>query len=65
MSTEECRSRLESLPDLWAKISDAERHAIAEVVFERIDVLGVTDYTFTLTAHARREAGTRPSGRVS
>jgi hypothetical protein len=22
-------------------------------VFERIDVLGVTDYTFTLTAHAK------------
>jgi hypothetical protein len=26
---------------------------IAEAVFERIDVLGVTDYTFTLTAHAK------------
>ena len=43
----------ESLPDLWAKTSDAGRHAIAEAVFERIDVLGVTDYTFTLTAHAK------------
>jgi hypothetical protein len=41
------------LPDLWAKTSDAGRHAIAEAVFERIDVLGVTDYTFTLTAHAK------------
>lgn len=29
------------------------RHAIAETVFERIDVKGVTDYTFTLTAHAK------------
>ena len=38
---------------LWAKISDAGRHAIAEAVFERIDVLGVSDYTFTLTAHAK------------
>jgi len=28
-------------------------HAIAEATFERIDVLGVTDYTFTLTAHAK------------
>ena len=32
---------------------DAGRHAIAEAVFERIDVLGVTDYTFTLTAHVK------------
>ena len=49
----EAREYLESLPDLWAKTSDAGRHAIAEAVFERIDVLGVTDYTFTLTAHAK------------
>jgi hypothetical protein len=49
----EVRAYLESLPDLWAKTSDAGRHAIAEAVFERIDVLGVTDYTFTLTAHAK------------
>jgi hypothetical protein len=49
----EARAYLESLPDLWAKTSDAGRHAIAEAVFERIDVLGVTDYTFTLTAHAK------------
>ncbi|HYL40193.1 MAG TPA: recombinase family protein [Candidatus Binatus sp.] len=49
----EARAYLESLPDLWAKTSDAGRHAIAEAVFERIDVLGATDFTFTLTAHAR------------
>ena len=49
----EARAYLESLPELWAKTSDAGRHAIAEAVFERIDVLGVTDYTFTLTAHAK------------
>ena len=49
----EARAYLESLPDLWAKTSDAGRKAIAEAVFERIDVLGVTDYTFTLTAHAK------------
>ncbi|HSW41039.1 MAG TPA: recombinase family protein [Patescibacteria group bacterium] len=49
----EARAYLESLPDLWAKTSDAGRHAIAEATFERIDVLGATDYTFTLTAHAK------------
>jgi hypothetical protein len=49
----EARAYLESLPELWAKTSDAGRHAIAEAVFERIDVLGATDFTFTLTAHAR------------
>ena len=49
----EARAYLEELPKLWAKTSDAGRHAIAEAVFERIDVLGVTDYTFTLTAHAK------------
>ncbi len=49
----EARAYLESLPDLWAKTSDAGRKAIAEAVFERIDVLGATDYTFALTAHAK------------
>jgi len=49
----EAREYLESLPNLWAKTSDAGRHAIAEAVFERIEVLGVTDYTFTLTAQAK------------
>ena len=44
---------LEDLPKLWAETSDAGRHAIAEATFERVDVLGVTDYTFTLTAHAK------------
>jgi len=49
----EAREYLESLPDLWARTSETGRHAIAEAVFERIDVLGVTDYTFTLTAQAK------------
>ena len=49
----EARAYLEELPMLWAKTSDAGRHAIAEAVFERIDALGVTDYTVTLTAHAK------------
>ena len=49
----EARAYLESLPDLWAKTSDAEQHAIAEAVVERIDVLGANDFTFALTAHAK------------
>ncbi len=49
----EARAYLESLPELWEKTSDAGRHAIAEAVFERIDVLGASDYTFTLTAAAK------------
>lgn len=36
-----------------SKTSDAGRRAIAEAVFERIEVLGATDFTFTLTAHAK------------
>ncbi len=49
----EARTSLESLPELGAKTSDAGRHAIAEAVFERIDVLGANDFTLTLTAHAK------------
>ena len=49
----EARAYLESLPELWAKTSDAGRKAISEAVFERIDVLGATDFTFTLTAAAK------------
>lgn len=52
-TAEEARAYLESLPELWAATSDAGRRAIAEAVFERIDVLGVTDYAFTLTAAAK------------
>lgn len=37
----EPRTYLESLPGLWANTSDAGRHAIAEAVFERIEVLGL------------------------
>ena len=47
------RSYLESSPELWSKTSDAGRHAIAEAAFERIDVLAATDFTITLTAHAK------------
>ncbi len=49
----EARAYLEELPVLWVRTSDAGRHAIAEAVFERIDVLGVTNYMFALTAHAK------------
>ena len=49
----EARAYLESLPDLWSKTSDAGRRAIAEAVFERIDVLGARDFTLTLTAAAK------------
>lgn len=38
---------------MWAATSDAGRHAVAEATFERVDVLGVTDYILTLTAHAK------------
>ena len=53
LAAAEARGYLESLPELWAKTSDAGRHAIAEAVFERIDVLGANDFSFTLTAHAK------------
>jgi hypothetical protein len=49
----EARAWLESLPDLWAETSDVGRRAIAEAVFERIDVLGARDFTFALTAAAK------------
>jgi hypothetical protein len=49
----EARAYLKELPVLWANTSDTGRHAIAEAVFERIDVLGANDFTFALTAHAR------------
>jgi len=57
----EARAYLESLPELWAKTSDAGRHAIAEAVFERIDVLGANDFTFTLTVRAKAHGWDEPS----
>ena len=54
------RAYLELLPDLWAKTSDAGRHAIAEAVFERIDVLGASDFLRSTSRPTRRRvAGTR------
>lgn len=49
----EAREYLESLPDLWAKTSDAGRHGIAGGRVRTDRRPGVTDYTFTLTAQAR------------
>ena len=40
-------------PASGTRDSDSGRRVIAEAVLERIDVLGVTDFTFTLTAHVR------------
>ncbi len=37
--------------------------AISEAVFERIDVLGVTDFTFTLTAAAKARGWDAAFGR--
>ncbi len=59
----EAREFLESLPELWAKTSDAGRKAIAEAVFERIDVLGARDFTFTLTAAAKARGWDAAFGR--
>jgi hypothetical protein len=49
----QARAYLESLPELWAKTSDAGRHAIAEAVFELIDVLRTSDLTCALAAQAK------------
>lgn len=38
---------------LWGEDLEGWPPRVAEAEFERIDVLGVTDYTFTLTAHAK------------
>ena len=48
----EARAYLEDLPRLWRETDADGRRAIAEAVFERIDVLGVTDYTIHPTAEA-------------
>ena len=61
-TTAEAHAYLEELPDRWANTSDVGRHTIAEAVFERIDVLGVTDCTFTLTAYAKARGRDAASG---
>ena len=51
-TAEEVRAYLEDLPRLWRETDTDGRRAIAEAVFERIDVLGVTDYSITPTPDA-------------
>jgi len=54
----EARAYLESLPELWAETSDAGRHAIAEAVFERIDVSHPTVKHLLASARSKRRAET-------
>ncbi len=51
-TAEEVRAYLEDLPRLWRETDTDGRRAIAEAVFERIDVLGVTEYSITPTPDA-------------
>jgi len=48
----EARAYCEDIAKLWDETTVADRRAIAEATFERIDVLGVRDYTITPTADA-------------
>ena len=49
----QARAWSEDLASLWADTTDAGRRAIAEVLFERIDVLGVTEYSIVPSLAAR------------
>lgn len=49
----ESRTYVEDLPRLWAETDVEGRRAIAEAVFERIEVLGVSDYVITPTVEAK------------
>jgi hypothetical protein len=49
----DARAWSEDLAKLWADTTDAGRRAIAEVLFERIDVLGVTEYSIVPSLAAR------------
>jgi hypothetical protein len=49
----QARAWSEDLASLWVDTTDAGRRAIAEVLFERIDVLGVTEYSIVPTLAAR------------
>jgi len=48
----EARAYLEDLPRLWRETTDEGRRGRAQALFERIDVLGATDFTITLTPEA-------------
>lgn len=49
----EARAWSEDLASLWVDTTDAGRRAIAEVLFQRIDVLGVSEYSIVPTLAAR------------
>lgn len=49
----QAREWSENLAKLWADTTDVGRRAIAEVLFERIDVLGVTEYAIVPSLAAR------------
>ena len=48
----QARAYLEDLPRLWKETSPEGRRGLAQAIFDRVDVLGVTDYTITLTPEA-------------
>jgi hypothetical protein len=48
----QARAYLEDLPRLWKETSPEGRRGLAQAIFTRVDVLGATDYTITLTPEA-------------
>lgn len=48
----EARAYLEDLPRLWRETSAEGRRAMAQAIFDQIEVLGATDFTITLTPEA-------------
>jgi hypothetical protein len=48
----QARAYLEDLPRLWRETSPEGRRGLAQAIFEKVEVLGVTDYTITLTPEA-------------
>lgn len=49
----QARDYCENLPKLWEKTDAEGRRAIAEAVFERIEVTGAQDYAFAVTIAAK------------
>ncbi|HEV8488968.1 MAG TPA: recombinase family protein [Candidatus Limnocylindrales bacterium] len=47
------RAYLEDLPRLWAETSEVGRRAIADAVFERVEILGVEHYWLAVTPAAK------------
>lgn len=61
----QAREYLESLPKLWDETTVDGRRAMAEAVFERIDVLGVTEYSIVPTADAIAQGWDLAFGRAA